>query len=203
MTTTNIYFVRHGKVYNPTDIWYGRLPRFGLAKEGQQQIEQTSKFLANENINLLYTSPLLRAKQTADIIKQKLKLPKMFYSKNLIEIDSSLQGNSFTYLRSFNFDVFAAPGRDIKGETIEEVANRMQQFIHTMIKKHPGKNIVAVSHGDPIMLVKAALTGLPIVNDSIRPGPELYVQQGEVYKVECDENLPLTLTSVFKPINTH
>lgn len=199
---TTIYFVRHGKVYNPTNVWYGRLPRFGLAQEGRQQIEQTAEFLKKENIDRIYTSPLLRAKQTADIIKQKLKLPKIYFSKDIMEIKSSLQGNSFAYIKSIDYDVFASPGRDVKGETIEEIANRMQQFMHKMIKKHPGKKIVAVGHGDPIMLVKAALTGLPIINESLRPGPEKYLQHGEIYKVTCDENLPLTLESIFKPISS-
>lgn len=196
---TTIYFVRHGKVYNPTDIWYGRLPRYSLAKQGREQIEQTAKFLAKEHIDILYTSPLLRTKQTADLINNKLKLTKMYFSKNLLEIDSSMQGNSFTHLKSLNYDVFAAPGRDIKGETIEQAFDRLETFVHMIIKKHPGKKIVAVSHGDPIMMVKARIEGLPTENASLRPGEENYITQGEVYKVECDENLPLTITSVFKP----
>lgn len=196
---TIIYFVRHGKVYNPANILYGRLPGYGLQKEGKQQIEQTARFLAKEQVDLLYTSPLLRAKQTADIINQKLKLSKMYFSKNILEINTSLQGSSMAYVESLHFDAFAAPGRDIKGETIEEALKRMDKFVHTIIKKHQGKKIVVVSHGDPIMLVKAKLTRLPIVNESLRPGPEKYIQHGEVYKVECDENLPLTITSVFKP----
>lgn len=196
---TNIYFVRHGKVYNPTDIWYGRLPKFGLDKEGQEQIKQTAVFLAKEKINRIYTSPLLRTKQTADIIKEKLKFSKLYFAKDLLEIKSSMQGTSFSYVANINYNVFAEPGKHIQGETIEDVSNRMQHFIHTMIKKHPGKNIVAVSHGDPIMLVKAAIKGLPIINESLRPGPEKYLKQGEVYKVTCDEYIPLKIESVFKP----
>lgn len=196
---TSIYFVRHGKVYNPTDIWYGRLPRFGLSKEGQQQIEQTAEFLANEHIDVLYSSPLLRAKQTSDIIKKKLGLSKRHFSKNLLEIQSSLQGNSFTFISTLNHDVFAGPGKEIKGETIRDVSNRVQQFIHMVIKKHPGKKVVAVSHGDLLMLIKASLTGLPIENASLRPGPEQYTQHGEVYKVTCDEHIALTGESIFKP----
>lgn len=199
--TTSIYFVRHGKVYNPTDIWYGRLPSYGLQKEGQEQIKQTAKFLAKEHIDVLYTSPLLRAKQTADIINQKLKLPKIHFSKDLLEINSSLQGSSFTYLHSLNYDVFAAPSRDITGETIEEAFARIEKFMHIIIKKYPGKKIVAVSHGDPLMIAKAIIEHLPKENVSIRPGSEKYVQLGEVYKINCDENIPLTLTSVFKPNN--
>src|SRR5262249_50189343 len=100
---------------------------------------------------------------------------------------------------TLNYNIFAGPGSGITGETIEDVANRMQQFLHHMIKKHPGKKIVAVSHVDPIMLIKATLIGKPIINESIRPGPEEYIQQGEVYKVTCHEYIPLTVESVFKP----
>jgi broad specificity phosphatase PhoE len=196
---TAIYFVRHGKVYNPTDVWYGRLPRFGLSQEGKKQIEQTANFLKNERIDHIYTSPLLRAKQTSDIIKHQLSLPKLYFSKDLLEIQSSLQGNSFNSISKLDYDVFAGPGKDIKGETIEDVYNRSQQFIHKMIKKYPGKKIVAVSHGDLLMLVKANLTGLPIENASLRPGPEQYMQHGEVYKVTCDEHIALTGESIFKP----
>lgn len=196
---TSIYFVRHGKVYNPTDIWYGRLPRFGLDKEGQEQIQQTAAFLTKEKINRIYTSPILRAKQTADIIKEKLKFSKLYFAKDLLEIKSSMQGTSFSYISKINYNVFAEPGKHIQGETIEDVSNRMQQFIQKMIKKHPGKNIVAVSHGDPIMLVRAAITGQPITNESIRPGSNEYIQQGEIYKVTCDEYIPLMIESIFKP----
>jgi broad specificity phosphatase PhoE len=197
---TSIYFVRHGKVYNPTDILYGRLPRFGLAEEGKQQIAQTAHYLSRQGIDLLYSSPLLRAKETAEIIRKKLNLPKIHFSKYLLEILTSLQGTSFTYIRTLNYDVFAGPDKkDISGETIEEVAARVEKFMSYVIKTHPGKKVVAVTHGDLLMLLQAKFAGLPIVNASIRPGEENYVQTGEVYKVTCDENIPLMLESVFKP----
>ena len=79
---TIIYFVRHGKVYNPTDILYGRLPRFGLAEEGIQQIEQTATYLKQEAIDVLYSSPLLRAKQTAEIIQKRLGLQNPFLNRS-------------------------------------------------------------------------------------------------------------------------
>jgi len=196
---TIIYFVRHGKVYNPADILYGRLPYFGLAEEGIKQISQTARYLKTQKIDLLYSSPILRAKQTATIIKKRLNLPVIHFSKHLLEIQTSLQGNSFATVRALNYDVFAGPGKKIIGETITEVFNRTEKFVDYVIKKHQGKKIVAVTHGDIMMLLKAKFERLPIINESIRPGEGEYVTQGEIYKVVCDENISLSLESVFKP----
>lgn len=196
---TIIYFVRHGKVYNPKNVLYGRLPRFGLAEEGRQEITQTATYLKKEKIDAIYSSSLLRAIQTAEIIKKTNNLPKIVISKYLLEINTSMQGKSFSFIKTLNYDVFAGPGKAIKGETIEQVLERVEKFVNLVINKHPGQQVVAVTHGDIMMLLKARLEHLPIVNDSLRPGPEHYVQQGEIYKVTCDENVALTLESIFKP----
>lgn len=197
--TTQIYFVRHGEVFNPQNVWYGRLPRFGLSEHGKEEIVQTAKYLATQEITQLYTSPVLRARQTALIIQKELTLP-IHFSKDLMEIKSSLQGRSFEEIARRNFDVFAAADKpDIVGETIEDIAQRVKRFILRVIQNHPGERVVAVSHGDPIMIVKAMIEGLPIVNESLRPGKENYVHHGEIYLVESEEKKPLTLTKLFQP----
>lgn len=194
---TYIYFVRHGKVDNPKDIWYGKLPGYGLSETGREQIQQTTDYLSKQNIQVLYSSPLQRAKESAEIISEKLNLP-IHESDDLMEIESSLQGLPFTYLRTLHFDVFAAPGKDIVGETIEEALNRMLNFVKGVSNTNPGEHIVAISHGDPIMLVRAKVLGLPIINDSLRPGDN-YLLQGEVYKVTCENGEPISLERVFRP----
>lgn len=197
---TTIYFVRHGNVENPKDIWYGRMPGYGLSKLGENQLEQTATFLKEKKINYIYSSPQLRAKESAIIIQKKLRLKKIYLSRDIAEIKSSLQGQTFAYLESILFDVFASPHNPtIIGESIDDVSTRMQKFISSMIKKHPGKNIIAVSHGDPIMLVKTAFEGLSLMNASIRPGGDKYMQQGEVYQLVCEGNNQTSLKSIFKP----
>jgi broad specificity phosphatase PhoE len=196
---TKIYFVRHGKVYNPTDILYGRLPRFGLGEEGQQQIVQTAAFLESQKIDHLYSSPILRAKQTAKIIQKNLGLPKIVFSKYLLETLTSLQGKSSAYLRTINFDIYAGPKKDTQGETLDDVYKRVENFLTRMVTQHAGKNVVAVTHGDVLMLLKAKFAALPIIIESIRPGEEKYVYQGEVYQVTFEDSKPISLKSVFKP----
>lgn len=166
--STYIYFVRHGEVYNPKKIWYGRLPFHGLSKNGRNQIEETAKYLKNKQINVIYSSPLLRARQSAEIIRKKLNLPKIHFSKNLLEVKSSLQGSSDEYMLSINYDFYAAPGKKITGETIKQLSARMQQFSKRVVKKYKGKHIAVVSHGDPIMVVKVRELGLPLNVNSLR-----------------------------------
>lgn len=197
---TNIYFVRHGEAVNPDDIWYGRLPGFALSEKGKKEIEQAAEFLSDKNIKTIYSSPLLRTKQSAEIIRSKLNLPLIHFSRNLLEVKSSLQGRSFTYIRSINFNVFAHRGSQIIGETIEEMAKRMQKFIAHVTRAYKGKNIVVVGHGDPIMIVKAMIQGLPIKNESLRPGGEKYIQHGEIYLAEFENSKSPTIRSVFKPL---
>lgn len=178
---TNIYFVRHGDVENPKKIWYGRLPGFPLSKLGKKQMEDTGGILKDKSIDIIYSSPLLRTKQSAEIIRQKLNLKKIHYSRKILEVKSSLQGEPLLTLNKIKFFVFKSSDNSVKGETIIEMLKRMESFIKDVLQKHQGKNIVAASHGDPIMVVRAKYKGLPIVNDSIRPGRKGYIKKGEYY----------------------
>ena len=179
--TTNIFFVRHGEVENPDDVWYGRLPGFDLSVLGKKQIEQTAQLLSKEKISAIYSSPLLRTKKSAEIIGSILNLP-IRYSDYILEINSSLAGKTFSYINN-NFEktnIFASSKNNIIGETIEDVAIRMQKFVDLIIKNHKGQKIVAVTHGDPIMIVKAIAEKLPLTIDSLRPKNK-YIQLGEIY----------------------
>ena len=196
---TYIYFIRHGKVNNPKNIWYGRLPGFSLEKKGRLQIEKTARFLAGKKIDILYSSKLLRARQSAQIIKDKLKLTEINFSKKILEVQSSLEGKSFSYISSIEYDVFADSDTGINGETLENLASRMQKFISEIIKKHRGKKIAVISHGDPIMIVKALSDGLPVKNSSLRPGKTKYIQHGEVYLLEYNGDKKNKIVSIFNP----
>lgn len=181
---TRIFFVRHGEVNNPKKIWYGRLPRFGLSSEGKKQMLETAKQLCKNKIDAIYASPLLRAKQSAKIISNILNLP-INYSEDISEIKSSMQGKTRNYLLTINFNIFASEENNVIGETIENVANRTQKFINRIIKNHAGENVVAVTHGDPIMIAKAIMEKLPIIINSIRPiNTKNYIGHGEIYMAE-------------------
>ncbi len=197
---TYIYLVRHGEVENPNKVWYGRLPRFGLTKQGEEEIAQTAKFLKNKPVSELYASPLLRAKKTAEIIQKELNFPKITFSDHLLEVKSSYMGQPIEKLQEIKFDIFSGPERAKDDETLEDLALRSTEFLDHVVTKHSGKHVVAVSHGDILMTVKAVLRGMPLEIDSIRTGKGFrYVRHGEVLQITADEDGKKTIESIFIP----
>jgi broad specificity phosphatase PhoE len=194
---TYIYLIRHGEVYNPQAILYGRLPRFGLSDRGKKQLQKTGEFLKDKQINFLYTSPLLRAKQSAEIIKKELGISPLHISDQIIEVRTSYQGKKFSDLDSLQSEVYLKPLR-ASDETIGQIAQRMQQFIKQTTKKHNGQHIAVVSHGDPIMIVKALSKNKELTFSNFKTTP--YIQQGEVYQLTIDDKKGMSeITSIFKP----
>jgi broad specificity phosphatase PhoE len=62
---TAISFVRHGEVYNPDNIFYGRLPGFRLSEKGNYQTGKAAETLNGSRLAAIFSSPPLRARQTA------------------------------------------------------------------------------------------------------------------------------------------
>lgn len=195
---TTIYLIRHGEVYNPNRILYGRLPGYGLSDNGKREIEETAKFLKKKHIDYIYSSPLLRAKQTAGIIRKKLNLPEIRISKYLLEVRTSYQGQPFASLSPNQREVYyAAKPTD---ETLDQIAKRLLKFVNIIIKKHHDKHIVFVSHGDPLMLLRSVLKGLPAAYTSVREGNGLsYIKHGEVIEVKITDDGNKTVNSIFIP----
>ncbi|MDT7721991.1 MAG: hypothetical protein QOE94_3002, partial [Mycobacterium sp.] len=62
---TRVHLVRHGEVYNPEGVLYGRLPGFSLSDKGIQQAQAVAESLADRDIVAVIASPLQRAQETA------------------------------------------------------------------------------------------------------------------------------------------
>ena len=56
------------------------------------------------------------------------------------------------------------------------IANRMERFLTQARRRHKGQTVVAVSHGDPIIILRAKVLGLPLVIESL---------QGRYYPDKC------------------
>lgn len=155
MLTTTIYFLRHGEVFNPNKILYGRLAGFPLSGIGKIQIRKIAQSFENKRLGFIYTSPMLRTRQTAEIIGNQLKLkPKV--SDLLNEVKLFCEGLSIEeYHDRIQFELYSEKNIKEGQEDIVSVEGRMKKFVNFIIKKHSGKKILVVSHGDPIMILKA------------------------------------------------
>ena len=154
-----IFLVRHGEVLNPKKIIDGWLP-FSLNKKGQTQARKAGLLLKYKDIKVIFASPQKRCRQTAAIIKKTIgRKIKIIIDKNLREsglghlregltieqADRKYPKEHLIYTRT--------PSRSNAGETLDNMAKRMMKAIQGALKKYPNKNLVFVSHRDPILAV--------------------------------------------------
>ncbi len=159
-----LYLIRHGHVHNPNEIHYGRLPRFALSKQGIMQVEKTADMLKGEKIGVLYSSPLLRARQTARILGETLELP-IHYDKRLIEVQFIHEGRPRAEFEQVEQEIYKDHFIEKGQESIDQIQKRMLGFIEMLKKRHAHETIAAVSHGDPIMIMRAFFENTPFTTD--------------------------------------
>ncbi|HSX09025.1 MAG TPA: histidine phosphatase family protein [Candidatus Saccharimonadales bacterium] len=192
---TTLYLVRHGEVYNPEGILYGRLPNFGLSDRGKTELTKTAEFLKDTDISHIYSSPLKRAMESAGIIKERLNLPEICITEEIIEVETSYQGQKFADLDALQSEVYLKP-LSPSDETIEQIAERMKHFLKEILENHTGQTTVAVSHGDPLVILKTIIQKKQLTFETFKTND--YSQHGEVYEFIAENN-DLSVKSVFKP----
>jgi broad specificity phosphatase PhoE len=169
---TTVIFVRHGNVHNPGNLIYGRLPRFGLSKLGREQLERTGRFLADIGVDAIYSSPLLRARQSAAILARHLPAAPVRRCAWLVEVATSWQGESNKVVQQTRGFSYYDPLKAEGDETILHVFNRMDAALRLVLRRHPGQTTVCVSHGDPIKILRLGYSGRPLTADVVRaPDP--------------------------------
>ena len=62
---TTVHLLRHGEVYNPEKILYGRLPGYHLSDLGREMADLAAAALAPRDVVEVWSSPLERAQETA------------------------------------------------------------------------------------------------------------------------------------------
>ena len=172
VTDARVIFVRHGSVHNPRNVIYGRLPRMRLASRGQEEVERTALQLASAPVAAIYSSPLLRARQTAWAIARHHPGLRVRQCADLMEVHTSWQGESNKAVREIEGFSYYDPLRGEGDETILDVFRRMNRALEMVLRRHPGETTVCVSHGDPIKILRTGYSGRPLVPDTVRaPDP--------------------------------
>ncbi len=192
---TTILLVRHANVHNPDDILYGRLPRFRLSELGVRQAEATAQALAEEPITTFYSSPRLRARQTARILATPHPEATLRITYLLDEVLTAWQGRPHSELEVHGFNYYANRLHP-SDETLEQVWARVERFIKRARKKHTGETVVGISHGDPVILTRAYYSGMPLAIGSLRV-PNVYPGNGSItrltFSADLRETYPLSL----------
>lgn len=175
MTLTTVHLLRHGEVFNPDRVLYGRLPGFRLSDLGVAQAKLAAEFLAQRDVGYLVSSPLERAQQTAAPLAAALGLA-VALDERLLEATNRLEGRQVAggkglFTDPGNWKYFINPLRPSWGEPYAQIAARVLAAVRAA-RDHArdqagttGKDVVCVSHQLPIVIARRAAEGRPLFHD--------------------------------------
>jgi len=156
----NIYLIRHGRQSSSLCN-----VNVGLAEEGHRQADLLGRRIALYHIDALYSSHLIRAVETAEIINKYLKLQHLIRN-DICEISfGDLEGNTDDYNNDNYIDFkteqmklvedISYPGGECGADVYKRAMNTIDEIVKS--KKH---NIAVVTHGGVIRSLLAGLLGL-------------------------------------------
>jgi len=163
-----IIFLRHAQAENNTKrILAGRTEGVPLTKTGIEQAERIAKYLASIDISAIYSSPIERARHTAEIVAKNCSLEEVVIDERLTEIDMG------KFTRMNYDDMFAKYGNiflkfyendpvisEHEVETFPDVQKRVLDMVDHVLKKHNNENVILVTHMDPIKSMLAKVMNL-------------------------------------------
>ena len=171
--TTTVHVIRHGEVYNPDHLLYGRLPGFRLSLRGLEQAKLTAKHLADRKIGVVVSSPLERARQTAAPLAAEHSVD-VRTDERLIEAANKLEGKAVAGGRNLltdptNWRYFTNPLKPSWGEPYQEIADRMLDAVRDVRDQArrlgPDIEAACVSHQLPIVSLRRFLEGRRLFHD--------------------------------------
>ena len=149
---TSIYLVRHGQTaWNKEEIFRGRTD-IPLDETGLREAEGAGEYLKEIKVTAIYSSPLTRARQTAEKIAALHPVEVKFHPGIIDMSFGDWEGHSLKQIRDRDEEryrqwkeqphLLEIPG----GETLGEVRKRSMAALEEVIRWHPDEIVVLVSH---------------------------------------------------------
>ena len=158
LSKTTVHVLRHGEVYNPDKILYGRLPDFHLSELGKQMAKAAAETLAARDVTYVVASPLDRAQETAAPIAAEFEL-EVATDTRLIESANFFEGKRVSVgdgalTNPRNWWVLRDPITPSWGEPYLQIAQRMFAAVQAARVAAEGHEAVCVSHQLPIWTLR-------------------------------------------------
>jgi broad specificity phosphatase PhoE len=188
---TTIVMVRHGETdWNRERRFQGHADTL-LNEAGRAQAAELAETLADEGLAAVYTSPLRRAAETAEIVAARLGLD-LHPLEALREIHvGEWQGLTIDEVKERHPGLEDGRSGWPGGETYEALSARVLPALVALAADHPGERVLAVTHAGPVRAALSAAMGLSY--DDARPliGPlencvafRFAVREGKLERVD-------------------
>jgi phosphoserine phosphatase len=165
---TRLFLVRHGQSeWNAAGRIQGQID-IQLDETGCHQAQLIADRLATEAVTAVYSSPLLRAKSTAEAIADRFQLPVQLDAR-LMEYDFGvISGSTWTdvvenhpeFASRWLEDPWAVPVADSEGRV--DFAARVMSAIQAILAQHPDEQVVVVAHGGTFGVYLTAMLGMDL-----------------------------------------
>ncbi|CAN5288116.1 alpha-ribazole phosphatase [soil metagenome] len=167
----NIYLVRHGESEGNAS-GTTQTSEMSLSKKGRIQAKALAKRLKNIKIDIIYSSHIQRAKETAEIISKEIIKPIESW-KDLQEMRTSKEREGLTWenkenqriMKLINTNYYRGNWKYSDEETFEELRDRCQNILNHLLDKHENEEVLCISHGGVIRMV----TAIAIFGDILTP----------------------------------
>ncbi|HEU0205760.1 MAG TPA: histidine phosphatase family protein [Pseudolysinimonas sp.] len=173
MVAGQVHLVRHGEVFNPDGILYGRLPGYGLSSLGHAMAQAAADELvcASRPVAALVCSPLERTRESAAPIGAAFALEPRIDDR-LIEPRNHFEGTVMAHQmrRPGNWPFLVNPWRPSWGEPYARIYRRMHAAVDAAFDEvgDGGGDAVLVSHQLPIWTLHLGVAGLRLAHDPRR-----------------------------------
>jgi probable phosphoglycerate mutase len=166
---TELFVVRHGQtIWNQQRRLQGQMDS-PLTQEGLKQAESLAERLASKKIDVIYSSDLGRTMLTARFVSARM-------SGMQVYPDVRLRERNFGIFHGLNWEEimkrYPEEGKNEKsgnadfiipeGESRQQVLERSRDFMDEMLVKHPGKCILAITHGGIVSSIVRIVLNIPI-----------------------------------------
>ena len=163
---TTFLLIRHGDNDVLSRALAGRAPGVHLNETGRKQAELLARHLAGRDIDRILSSPMERARETAEPLARRLGL-EIEICDAISEIEyGAWTGKTMAEMQTLEqwkqWNTFRSGTRPPGGESILEVQARTVGEIEKLRRAFPEKTLALFSHGDPIRSILVYYLGIPL-----------------------------------------
>jgi broad specificity phosphatase PhoE len=197
---TRIFLIRHGENQaNLTGEFSYQLVDYPLTAKGVLQARQTAAWLQDRNVARVYTSPLERARQTAEIIAVACAAPltvlEAFREVNVGSLEKGPHDEAAWQLHDRIIAAWWEGRRQVRfpgGESYIELLARVERGYRRMLEGSEGQTLVLVAHAGSLKLPLQSLCA-NVVAEELRRSPQRNCAIAEVEGALVSDQIQLHL----------
>lgn len=188
---THLYLLRHGEVESRYHRVFGGRIDMELSPLGHDQASALAGYLHARNPEVVYASPMKRARQTLDpFLKRRSMEPVVMHEFREVDF-GDWTGLSWDQVREkFNTSAFEwltelEQGRIPNAERHEDFRKRVEAGIRHIFQNHEGRSVAVVCHGGVIRMILSILLEVPLSRMSM-----FEIDYATLTHVRCRPNKP-------------